>query len=586
MRSAKESAEHESYYAKKPWLKHYDFWVPESVSYPRQPVYRALEIGASNYPNRPATVFFGAELTFRELKEQAYRLASALTRFGIVKGDRVGIMLPNCPQFPVSFFAVLRTGATVVSINPTYTPREFERLAKDSGIRALIVTDLNAASIAEMLPSTSIENVIVTGLQDYMPEGVAAGYVAERKSQIQPIADLQRAAGGMPIHGFSKLIQESEPQYIRVAINTEEDIAALQYTGGTTGTPKGAMLTHFNLFANTVQSALWRSYFSTPDGERMLIVIPLFHVYGMTVGMLLGALQGSTLILIPKFDPDLLIDAIPRYRPTFFPAVPTLYVSLLNHPKSKETDFSSIKYFNSGSAPLPLDVTERFEALTGCVLRQGYGLSETSPTTHSTTQLGLRKPESCGIPFPDTESKIVDIETGTTEMPVNELGELCVRGPQVMKGYWNQPDETARVLRQDPDGRGPWFYTGDIGRMDEDGYFYIVQRKKDMIIVGGFNVYPSEVEEVLYSHPAVMEAGVIGVADDYKGERVKAFVSLKPGMNATESDLLDYCRKGLARFKVPTEIEFLPGLPKTAVGKILHRSLRDIQASKEKHSGI
>lgn len=580
MKSAKESAEQQSCYARKPWLNHYDFWVPETVSYPRQPVYRALEIGAGNFPTRAATSFFGAELTFSQLKDQAYRFANSLAGLGIGKGDRVGIMLPNCPQFPVTFFGVLRTGATVVSINPTYTPREFERLSKDSGIRALVVMDLLASGLVDTLNSTSIENVVITGLQDYMPGQVAAAYLAERASQIPSLPDLKSAAGGIAIHGLSKLIEENEPRYIRVSIDAEEDIAALQYTGGTTGTPKGAMLTHFNLFANTVQSALWRSYFSAPDGERMLMVIPLFHVYGMTVGMLLGALQGSTLILIPKFDPDLLINAIPLYRPTFFPGVPTLYVSLLNHPKSQETDFSSIKYFNSGSAPLPLDVIERFEALTGGILRQGYGLSETSPTTHSTTQLGLRKPESCGVPFPDTECKIVDIETGATEMPVNELGELCVRGPQVMKGYWKQPDETARVLREDPDGRGPWFYTGDIGRMDEDGYFYIVQRKKDMIIVSGFNVYPSEVEEFLYSHPAVMEAGVIGVADEYRGERVKAFVALKPGTGATEEELIEYCRKGLARFKVPSEVEFLPGLPKTAVGKILHRSLRDLQAAK------
>jgi long-chain acyl-CoA synthetase len=286
------------------------------------------------------------------------------------------------------------------------------------------------------------------------------------------------------------------------------------------------------------------------------------------------------MVLIPKFDIDMLLDAVERYRPTVFPGVPTLYVSILNHPRSNVVDFSSVKYFNSGSAPLPLEVTERFEALTGCILRQGYGLSETSPTTHSTSQLGLRKPESCGIPFPDTECKIVDLETGEVEMPIGEPGELAIRGPQVMLGYWNQPDETARALRQDPEGGAPWFYTGDVARMDEDGYFYIVQRKKDMIIVSGFNVYPSEVEEVLYSHPAVLEAGVIGVPDDYRGERVKAFVALRPGATATEEELLDHCGKGLAKYKVPSRIEFLESLPKTAVGKILHRSLREIRTGR------
>ena len=575
-----------SAYADKPWLRSYDFWVPATATYPKQPVYRALEIGANNFPDRAATLFFGAEMSFRALRERALRFAAALRGFGIHKGDRVAIMLPNCPQFPISFFGVLRTGATVVSINPTYTPREVERLAKDSGIRVLIVMDQIAGALVSVLAKSSIEHVVVTSLQDYMPDAVAARYVSEREGQLPSVDSIRKAlarsSGSSPaVHELDELIKSTEPLHFRVDIDPE-DIAALQYTGGTTGTPKGAMLTHSNLFANTIQSVLWRSFFSTPEGERTLMVIPLFHVYGMTVGMLLGALQGSTLILVPKFDADLLLDAITRYKPTFFPAVPTLYVALLNHPKSKETDFSSVRYFNSGSAPLPLDVIERFEELTGCVLRQGYGLSETSPTTHSTPQLGPRKPESCGIPFPDTECKVVDIESGEREMPVNELGEICIRGPQVMKGYWNQPDETARALRPDPHGGAPWFYTGDIGRMDDDGYFYIVQRKKDMIIVSGFNVYPNEVEEVLYSHPAVMEAGVIGVRDDYRGERVKAFVSLRPGAAVTKENLIEYCAQGLARYKVPAEIEFLDALPKTAVGKILHRSLREIESSKER----
>ncbi|HLG16936.1 MAG TPA: long-chain fatty acid--CoA ligase [Blastocatellia bacterium] len=568
-------------YAAKPWLKHYDFWIPATATYPRQPVFRALDIGAANYPDRPATIFFGAEVSFRELRNKSLRLASALAELGIGKGDRVGIMLPNCPQFPVSFFGIVRTGATVVGINPTYTPREFDRLAKDSGIRALIVLDLIAPSVAGVLAQTRIENLIVTGLQDFMPAPVASKYVAERGSGMPKLEDIERAAASVSsrvrVHHFSTLIDGTTPRHLHVELDPERDVAALQYTGGTTGTPKGAMLSHFNLFANAIQSVLWRSHFSTGQGERVLLIIPMFHVYGLTVGMLLGALQGNTLILVPKFDIELLLDSIERFRPTAFPGVPTLYVAMLNHPKTPTTDLSSVKYFNSGSAPMPLDVTERFEALTGSTVRQGYGLSETSPTTHSSTQLGLRKPESCGVPFPDTECKIVDLETGEREVPVGETGELCVRGPQVMLGYWNQPEETARALRPDPNGGGPWFYTGDIARMDEDGYFYIVQRKKDMILVSGFNVYPSEVEEVLYAHPAVMEAGVIGVADEYRGERVKAFVSLKPGMHATAEELIEHCRTGLAKYKVPGEIQFLPALPKTAVGKILHRSLRELE---------
>ena len=579
----------ESPYAKRPWLGHYDFWVPAATTYPRQPAYRALEIAAANHPDRPATIFFGAELTFGQLKNVAYRLANVLVSFGIGKGDRVGIMLPNCPQFPISFFGTLRTGATVVCINPTYTAREFERLAVDSEIRALIVMDQIAPAVIPSMTSTGIEHVLVTGLHDYMPAAVARHYIEQRSGTLPDLADLRALSAKFPkpsgestassiaVHGFSESIENSALRHFKVEIDPEEDLAALQYTGGTTGVSKGAMLTHYNLFANATQGLIWRSFFASKEGDRMLLVIPLFHAYGLTVGMMLGSLLGAALILIPKYDVELLIDAIQRFKPTIFPGVPTLYVALLNHPRVHEIDFSSIKQFSSGSAPMPLDVIDRFEALTGCMVRQGYGLSETSPTTHAQTVLGLRKPESCGIPFPNTECKIVDLETGETELPVGEAGELCIRGPQVMKGYWNHPEETMQALRPGADGRGSWFYTGDIARMDEDGFFYIVQRKKDMILVSGFNVYPSEVEEVLYSHPAVMEAGVIAVPDDYRGERVKAFVALKPGMTATAEELIQHCRSGLAKYKVPSEVQFLPALPKTAVGKILHRALREIE---------
>jgi len=584
-----------SCYAERPWLKHYDFWVPPSITYPRQPAYRALEIGAMNYPERAATIFFGREMTFRELQDRAYRFATALADLGIARGDRVGIMLPNCPQFPIAFWGILRAGGVVVCFNPTYTVREFERQARDSGIQALVVLDQIAPAILSCIHETEVENVLVTGIQECMPEGAGALYRAERAGSLPSVESLKSAlasaltAGdperGIELHSLLELISRTERRHIKVEIDSEEDIAALQYTGGTTGLSKGAMLTHFNLFANTAQAAIWRSYIRSRDGERSLLVIPLFHVYGLTVGMMIAALDGSTLILIPKYDVELVVDAFERYRPTVFPGVPTLYVSLLNHPRAREIDFSSVKYFNSGSAPLPLDVIDRFEALTGKVLRQGYGLSETSPTTHTQTVLGLRKPESCGIPFPDTECKIVDVETGEREMPVGEAGELCIRGPQVMKGYWNQPEETARALRSDGEGGGPWFYTGDIARMDEDGYFYIVQRKKDLIIVSGFNVYPSEVEEVLYAHPAVLEAGVVGVRDDYRGEKVRAYVALKPGMNASVEDLVEHCRQQLARYKVPSEIRILAELPKTAVGKILHRTLRELDEDSGKEGG-
>jgi long-chain acyl-CoA synthetase len=350
----------------------------------------------------------------------------------------------------------------------------------------------------------------------------------------------------------------------------------LQYTGGTTGVPKGAMLTHRNLYTNTLQSWAWGGPITRPGDERYLMVIPYFHIYGQTVGLLLGAWNGAMQIPIPKFDPNMLVEAIKQYKPTFFPSVPTLYIAMLNHPEIKTCGLEYVRRFNSGSAPLPVEVIEQFEKLSGAMLYEGYGLTEASPTTHSTPTLAKRKIGSIGLPFPSTECKIVDLETGDRIVPLGEDGELCVRGPQVMKGYWNRPEETAIALR---DG---WLYTGDVARMDEDGFFYIVQRKKDMIIVSGFNVYPNEVEDVLFTHPAIQEAAVIGVPDQYRGEAVKAFIVIRPGATATADEVMEFCRANLAKYKVPSVIEFLPSLPKSAVGKVLRRELREMEAKKER----
>jgi long-chain acyl-CoA synthetase len=370
-----------------------------------------------------------------------------------------------------------------------------------------------------------------------------------------------------------------EPDLPRVEIDTEEDVAVLQYTGGTTGVPKAAMLTHYNIFANVVQTDVWANRATRCGEDCYLLVIPLFHIYGFTVGMIAGVWRGVRQVLIAKYDVDVVLNAIRDYHPSYFPAVPTIFISLLNHPKAKEYGLHKVRVFNSGSAPLPVEVIDQFERMTGGTLNQGYGLSEASPVTHSTPSLARRKPGSIGLPLPDTDIKIVDLETGSREMPVGEEGELCIAGPQVMKGYWNRPDETAIAIRMDQAGRR-WLYTGDVARMDEDGYAYIVQRKKDMIIVSGFNVYPSEVEGVLYMHPAVMEAGVIGIPDNYRGESVKAFVVLKIGATATPEELIAHCERELAEFKVPCEIEIRDSLPKTAVGKILYRVLRENQSEK------
>jgi len=549
-------------YAAKPWLKHYDFWVPAELNLPRQPLYQILQIAGSNFRDRPATAFLGAFLTFGEIKSQVDRLATSLSKLGIAKGDRVGIMLPNCPQYLVSFFAIVRLGAIVTNINPIYTPREVEMVAKDAGIKAIIVLDLMTPIVLGIKANTNIENVIVTSLPEYSAKPETAPPAPEGTLSFKSLID-----------------DVVEPSLPRVSITPEEDVAVLQYTGGTTGVPKGAMLTHFNLYANVIQSYVWGRELTQRGEERYLMVIPYFHIYGQTVGLLLATWNGAMQIPIPKFDPNLLIQAIKQYKPTFFPGVPTLYISMLNHPEIKTCGLEYVRRFNSGSAPLPVEVIEQFEQLSGAMLYEGYGLTETSPTTHATPTLARRKPGSIGLTYPSTDIKIVDLETGSQEIPLGQEGELCIRGPQVMKGYWNRPEETAIALRAD--AQGCWLYTGDVARMDEDGYFYIVQRKKDMIIVSGFNVYPTEVEDVLFTHPAVLETVVIGVPDQYRGEAVKAFIVLKPGASATVGELAEFCKTNLAKYKLPSVIEIVDGLPKSAVGKILRRELREMETNKK-----
>jgi long-chain acyl-CoA synthetase len=549
-------------YAARPWLNHYDYWVRQHMNYPRRPLHEILRIAAVEVPDRPATAFLGAHLTFAQLKEQADKFATVLSRLGVVEKDRVGIMLPNCPQYIVAAFAILRLGATVVNVNPLYTSREVLVVAQDSEMRAMVTLDELAPLTLVVRDQTRIESLIVTSLAEYSAAGV---------SSVPTTAGTLRMA--------DLLAGVDEPHLPRIDIDPDEDVAVLQYTGGTTGVPKGAMLTHYNIFANVVQSETWGPQSPRRGDETYLMVIPYFHVYGFTVGMIAGTWRGAQQVLIPKYDVEAVLTAIRDYRPSYFPAVPTIYISLLNHPQAKSYGIDKVRTCNSGSAPLPLEVLEQFEELTGGHLNEGYGLSEASPVTHSTPSLARRKPGSIGLPLPDTDIKIVDLETGERELPVGAEGELCIAGPQVMKGYWKRPDETAIALRQDKAGR-TWLYTGDVARMDEDGFTFIVQRKKDMIIVSGFNVYPSEVESVLYAHPAVLEAVAIGVPDQYRGEAVKAFVVLKSSGAATAMELRKHCEAGLAEFKVPREIEIRERLPKSAVGKILRVVLREEDQSK------
>jgi long-chain acyl-CoA synthetase len=523
----------------RPWYSHFDYWVRPNLNYPRRPLTDILRIAASDVPDKPATAFFGQTLTYAEIKDRADRFATALARMGIVKGDRVGIMLPNCPQYMIAVFGILRVGAIVVNVNPLYTPREVSVVAQDSGMRVLVVLDM----LAPVAQSAGIETLLVTGFA-------------------QP-GTFEQAIGGIAV-----------PELPRVHIDPENDVAVLQYTGGTTGTPKGAMLTHYNIFANVVQSTTLHVPSLRRGDERYLLVIPFFHIYGFTVGLMAGTWLGGLQILIPKYDVEQLLNAVRDYRPTYFPGVPTLFISLLNHPRSREYGLDKIRAFNSGSAPLPVEVLEQFEQLTGGMLSEGYGLSEASPVTHTSPSLSVRKPGTIGIPLPDTDQKIVDLVDGTREVALGEEGELCIAGPQVMKGYWNRAEETAQTIRTDANGVR-WLHTGDVATMDADGFTTIVSRKKDMVIVSGFNVYPAEVESVLFTHPAVLEACVIGVPDSYRGEVVKAFVVLKPEANATVDDLKAHCARDLAEFKRPAQIEIRESLPKSAVGKILRRVLRE-----------
>jgi long-chain acyl-CoA synthetase len=550
----------DSPYAARPWLQHYDYWVRPGLTYPGRPLSDILSISAVEQPDKAATWFLGAQLTFIDLKRRSDALAGALAGLGIVKGDRVGIMLPNCPQYIISAFAILRLGAVVVNINPSYTAREVLTVAGDSTPRVVITLDALAPLVQGVRAQTSVEHVIVTSLAE---DSAAAG-ASPRIDGALTLADLLAAQSG----ALPKL--DIAP----------DDLAVLQYTGGTTGTPKGAMLTHGNIFANVVQTEVWTNpAYVYARSERYLVVIPYFHIYAFTVCMMMGVRIGALQIIHPKYDPEQVLASIRDLRPTYFPAVPTVFVSLLNHPRVFEHGLDRVRLFNSGGAPCPVDVLVDFERRIGRPLNEGYGLSETSPVTHSTPQLALRKIGTIGLPVPDTDQKIVDVETGTREMALGEAGELCLCGPQVMKGYWNKPDETARALRRGDDGR-IWFHTGDIATMDADGYTSIVQRKKDMIIVDGFNVYPSEVESVLYAHPAVRLAAVIGIPDAYHGEVVKACIALKPGSSASAEEIVAYCRTSLTEYKVPRHVEVRDTLPMSAVGKILYRVLRDEHAAR------
>ncbi|GAB6171037.1 long-chain-fatty-acid--CoA ligase [Paradesulfitobacterium aromaticivorans] len=549
-------------YSQKPWLQLYPPQVPPHLEYPDISLARLLEKAAHDYGERPATNFFGAKLTYLELLTEVNRFARVLADLGIEKGDRVAIMLPNCPQAVIAFYGVLRLGAVVVATNPLYVERELEFQLVDSGAEAIVAFDLLYPRVKAVQDRTRLKHIIMTKLQEYMPFPLKWLYPLKMKKEGK-VVQIERVQG---VHFWSELMALTGGPTPMADVKTS-DIALLQYTGGTTGVAKGAILTHRNLLANVLQVKEWMLD-AQPGKEKMLGVLPFFHVYGMTVAMNLAVAIGAELVILPKFEVKQALKAINKYQPTFFPGTPTMYVAINTYPEVSKYRISSIRSCISGSAPLPVEVQEKFERLTDGKLVEGYGLTEASPVTHSNPLAGMRKAGTIGLPFPDTECRIVDPVT-LEEVPMGEIGEMEVKGPQVMAGYWQRPEATAAVLH---DG---WIMTGDMASMDEDGYFRIVDRKKDLIIAGGFNIYPREIEEVLYQHPAVLEAAVIGVPDAYRGETVKAYLVMRPGEVASVEEITKYCRSKLAAYKVPRQLEFREELPKTIVGKVLKRQLRE-----------
>lgn len=547
----------------KPWLKHYPPQIPHTLTFEETSLQQLLKNTAEKYPNKIAIHFNGKELSYQELYESALKFAGYLQKIGIQKGDRVAIMLPNTPQSVISFYGVMMAGGIVVQTNPMYTERELAFQMKDSGAKAIVALDILFPRIKKIQGETELEHVIITVIKDYLPFPKNLVYPFIQKKQYGFSVKVEHKGND---HLITEIMKHPALQEPIMNINFEEDLAILQYTGGTTGFPKGVMLTHKNLIANTKMCQAW--LYKCREGEEIVLgALPFFHVYGMTTVMILSVLQASKMVLIPKPDPEVLLKTIQSQRPTMFPGAPTMYIGMLNHHELSKYDLSSIDSCISGSAPLPVEVQEQFERLTGGKLVEGYGLTESSPVTHANLLWdGERVKGSIGLPWPDTLAEIRSVETGEP-LPVGEIGELVVKGPQVMKGYWNRPEETQEVLK---DG---WLHTGDMGYMDEEGYFYIVDRKKDMIIASGYNIYPREIEEVLYEHPAVKEVVVAGVPDPYRGETVKAYIVLKEGTTVTEDELNKFARKNLAAYKVPRKYEFRDELPKTTVGKILRRQL-------------
>lgn len=549
----------------RPWLKHYDPGVPHSIDYPSVPLFYFLEESARKYPDKPCTLFKGATITYAEMDALTDRLAAGLAELGVKKGTPVGLCMANIPQFVIAFYGILKAGGVVVAFNPLYKSREIEHQLNDSGLEIMIAMSMFYKTIKEAQPKTALKKVVVTNIKEALPGLLSFLFTLTKEKKGGHRVEL--GEGDVWLQDLlAKYTPEDRP---KLDIGSE-DTAIFQYSGGTTGVPKAAVALHRNMVANTLQIRACLPEIEIGN-EVVLMAIPMFHVYGMVAGMSFGVSAGASLALaVNPRDMGDVLGLIAKHRPTIYPGVPAMYNAINNHPDviNGKVDVSSIKACISGSAPLMRETQLTFESLTGGKLVEGYGLSETPTATHCNPLQGLRKEGSIGVPLPDVDARIISLEDETTVLGPGEIGELVVKGPQVMKGYHNMPTETANALREG------WLFTGDIARMDEDGYFYIVDRKKELIKPSGYQVWPREVEEVIAENPKVLEVGVAGIPDAYRGETVKAWVVLKNGETATVDEIRAWCKERIAPFKVPTQVEFRDELPKTTIGKILRRELQ------------
>ncbi len=547
----------------RPWFSSYDEGVPQSIDYEDLLLPQFLEKSAEAFPKNMALQFQGYEMSYRDLNRLVSIFATVLADFGIGKGDRVGLLLPNTIPCVVAYYAALKVGAIVVMNCPLYSDRELLHQFNDSGLTVLVTLDLLGNRMIDLRSQTSIRQIVITSIGDYLPfpQNYLFPLVAKRKKLAARVKSAEN------VYLWGELVDRTKPRDIAVDIGLD-DPAMYQYTGGTTGRAKGVILSHSNMSRQVQQVAAW--FPDMQKGQEALIgALPFFHVFGLSAAMNLAIYMAWGNILVPKPEPAKLLETIRKYKPTFGPLVPTMYIGMINHADIKKVDMTCFKGFFSGSAPLPLEVIREFEEMTGAVIVEGYGLTESSPVTHINPFNGVRKAGSIGIPVPDTQGRIVDVTDPSVEVEQGQPGELLVKGPQVMQGYLHLQDETRNVLSDDG-----WLRTGDIARMDEDGYFYIVDRIKDMVISGGYNVYPREIDEILFLHPKVKEVSSVGIPHPTRGEQIKSFVVLAEGAEATEKELIDYCSQSLAKYKLPTSIEFIGELPKTIVGKVLRSELR------------